>query len=111
VRIVSKTPLLLDEVFNDLKKEHIKSEKMSQKSEGAMGDITTCIALSTLGIQAIDTLISYLSYRVSQKNNYIYFTYKDGRTIKLNNLSKEEQQEKLHMLKDSFDDLEYLEIG
>ena len=111
MRIVSKTPLLLDEIFNDLRKEHIESEKMTQKSDGAMGDVTIYIALTALGLQGIDTFISYLAYRVSQKKNYIHFTYKDGTTIKLNNLSKEEQQVKLNDLKKQFDNLEYLEIG
>jgi hypothetical protein len=111
MKIISDNPLLLDEVFNDLKKEHIKSEKTTKKIEGAMGDITTYIELAELGLHAIDTFIAYLAYRLSQKNNYIHFTYDDGTVVKLNNLSKKEQEIKLDALKDKFADLKSIDIG
>lgn len=111
MKIVSKNSKLLDELFNDFKRKNIDSEKITDTIEGAMGDITIYIALGALGLQAIDTLLNYLSYRNNQKNNYIHFKYKDGTEVKFSSLSKNEKITKLQELKSTFKNLKYIDIG
>lgn len=113
MKIKSDNPLLLDEIYNELKRKNIQSDKITEKIDGAMGDVTTYIALAALGVQTIDLFINYLSYRQSQKNNYLHFKYKDGIEVKFNNLSKDELKTKeLQIRKDIADNkIEFIDIG
>ena len=113
MKIISENPQLLDEVYNDLNRKSIESEKGTKKIEGAMGDVTAYIALAAFGMQTIDVFINYLSYRLSQKNNYIHFKYKNGLEVKFDNLSKEELKKKeLQIRQDIADNkLEFIYIG
>jgi len=113
MKIISENPLLLDEIYNDLNRKDIQSQKATKKIEGAMGDVTTYIALVALSVQSIDTLINYLSYRQSQKKNYLHFKYKDGIEVKLENLSQDELNDKKEKLREDIknDTLEFIYIG
>jgi len=113
MQIISDNPQLLDEISNELDRKNIESQKVKKKIDGAMGDVTVYIALATLGMQTIDVFINYLSYRQSQKNNYIHFKYKDGLEVKFDNLSKDDLKKKeLQIRKDIADNkLEFIYIG
>jgi len=113
MKIISDNPQLLDEISRDLTRKNIQFEKGTEEVEGAMGDLTTNIALTSLALQAIDAFINYLSYRLSQKKNYIHFKLKDGIEVKLENLSKEELETKKSELRSYINDdkLEYITIG
>jgi len=113
MKIQSDNPQLLDEIYNDLGRKNIESEKVQKKIDGAMGDVTVYIALAAFGMQTIDVFINYLTYRLSQKNNYIHFKYKDGIEVKFDNLSKEELKKKeLQIRQDIADNkLEFIYIG
>ena len=113
MKIISQNPQLLDEIYNDLNKKNIQSQKATKKIEGAMGDVTTYISLASLGIDTIGILLTYLSFRQSQKNNFLHFKYKDGIEVKLENLSQDELNVKKEMLREDIknDKLEFIYIG
>ena len=113
MRIISDNSKLLNEVFNDLERKKFKSKKGTKKLDGAMGDITTYIALASLTVSSISTLLAYLTYRLTQKNNYIHFKYKDGIEVKFDNLSKDELKTKELQIRDDIanNKLEFITIG
>ncbi len=117
MKIISKNSQLLDEIYNDLNRKNIESEKGTKKIDGAMGDVTVFIALSALGMQTIDVFINYLSYRQSQKNNFVHFKYKEeyngGIEVKLENLTKDEVIAKKEQLRDDINNnkLDYINVG
>jgi hypothetical protein len=41
MQIISNESLLLDEVFNDLKRKKVKSTKNFKEIDGGMGDVTS----------------------------------------------------------------------
>ena len=113
VKILSDNSNLLDEIFNDLSRKQIKSQKATKKLDGSMGDVSTFIDIANLTLTTITTLITYLSYRQSQKKNYIHFKYKDGLEVKFDNLSKEERKKKELQIREDIanNKLEYIYIG
>ena len=117
MRIVSDDPKLLDEIYNDLNNKKMEIEKGTKKLDGAYGDISIYIDIANLTLVTIGTLFTYLSYRQSQKNNYIHFKYKEnynnGIELKFENLSKEERKEKEFQLGPDILDkkLEYIYAG
>lgn len=113
MKITSENSQLLDEIFNDLKRKKVESEKGTQKVDGGMADVTTYINLANLTLASITTLITYLTYRQNQKKNYIHFKYKNGLEVKFDNLSKEELKAKEAKIREDIanDRLEYIYIG
>jgi hypothetical protein len=112
MKILSTDSFLLDELFNDLEQEHIVVEKESQIVDGGMSatGITTAISLGSLTLKTIDTLLKVLNFFQAQKNYYIHLKLKDGREIKLNDLSKEKQVEEFNAIKDNINVI-FLEKG
>lgn len=102
--ITSTQPLLLDELFNDLEREHIIFTKETKEVDASMA-IGTTIALvlegTKLTFKAIDTLINILTFLGKQKNYYIHIKLKDGREMKLNDLTKEKQEQELKAIKNN----------
>ena len=112
--ITSNEPLVLDELFNDLKREHIETTKETKDVDGGMAFDGTTIALifagGTLTLKAIDTLINILNFYEnkkklelerlkSKKNFYIHIKLKDGREMNLNELSQEKQKQEYNAVK------------
>ena len=117
MQILSDNPQLLDKIYHDFERKNIDSKRGSKKIDGAMGDVTVYISLAALGMQAIDVLINYLSYRQSQKNNFVHFKYKEeyngGIEVKLENLTKDELGAKKEKLRDDINNnkFDYINIG
>jgi len=112
MQIVSENPLLLDQLFNDLQRERIEVTKETTEVKGGMAiGVTTAIALSALGLKAIDTLINILKFYHEQKNYYIHIELKDGREMKMNNLSKEKQEQEYSAIKRNFGEVQSIDIG
>jgi len=115
MKITSDNPHILDELYSEMRKEHLKSEKEIKQIEGAQGDIVTALAIGTFALQSISTFIGILTYiddkYKSDVNHYIHLKYKDGLVVKLENLSMHERQDKLEHLRNKFNTLEYIEIG
>ena len=112
--ITSDNSLLLDEIFNDLKRKNIKLNKETKTVEGAMGDTTSLLELmANLTPTYIGVLISYLTYRLTQKKNYLHFKYKNGLEVKFDNLSKDELKQKEQQIREDIanDKLEFIFIG
>lgn len=95
MKIISNDALLLDELFNDLKHEHIKATKETKELEDAMGAVAT-IALILDSAEKITKLFTFWA---NQKNYYIHIKLKDGKEMKLNNLSEEKQQQEFESVK------------
>ena len=111
MKLTSENSQLLNEIYSDLKRKKIPSKKITKEIEGAMGEITTYLEFASLALDFIDTLITYLRYRESQRKNYLHFKYIDGLEFKWDNLSKEERDIQIKKLKDDFVKLEYIHIG
>lgn len=101
--IQSKDSLLLDKLYNELEKEHINVSKKSTDVEGAMSatGITTALSIADLTFKTIDTILKLLNFFQKQKNYYIHIKLKDGREMKLNNISEEKQIEEFNAVKDN----------
>jgi len=112
--ITSNEPLVLDELFNDLKREHIETTKETKDVEGGMliDGVTIALILAggTLTFKAIDTLINILNFYEnkkklelerlkSEKTFYIHIKLKDGREMNLNELSQEKQKQEYNAVK------------
>ena len=104
--ITSNDALILDELFNDLKREHIEVTKETKELEDAMGAVAT-IALM---LESAEKVIKLFIFWANQKNYYIHIKLKDGREMKLNNLSEEKQQQEFEAVKGSGDILS-IDIG
>jgi len=111
MKVISNNSKLLDEIYNDLEKKNIETNKVTKKVEGAMGDITTYISLGVLGLDTIAIFLNYLTFRQNQKKNYLHFKYKNGLEIKFDNLSKLERDLKIKKIEIDFSQLEYIHIG
>jgi hypothetical protein len=98
MKITSSDPLILDELFNELKREHIELIKETKEDKGTMAGCTT-VALIVAIAKGIDTLLNTLTFFQNQKNYYIHIKLDDGRVIKLNKLSKEKQESELRAIK------------
>lgn len=101
--IQSKDSIFLDELFNNLENEHIAVKKETQHSKGAMSatGLTTALALGNLTLKAIDTLLKILNFFQDQQDYYIHIKLKDGREMKLNDISKEKQLEEFNAIKNN----------
>ena len=113
MKITSTDPLILDELFNDLKREHLNPTKESAEVKGGMGACTTiAIVVSVAGVtfKGVDTLLKVLEFLEKQKNYYISITLKDGRKKSLNALSKEEQRRELEAVNGNIQ-IESIESG
>ena len=95
MKITSNDALLLDELFNDLKREHIEVTKETKELEDAMGVVAT-IALI---LDSAEKITKLLTFWANQKNYYIHIKLKDGKEMKLNNLSEEKQQQEFEAVK------------
>ena len=95
--ITSNDALILDELFNDLKREHIEVTKETKELEDAMGVVAT-IALI---LESAEKVTKLFTFWANQKNYYIHIKLKDGREMKLNNLSEEKQQQEFEAVKGS----------
>ena len=98
MKIISNEPLILDELFNDLEREHLIVEKESVEVKNGMGACTTVaiiISIAGIAFKGIDTLLKVLEFLEKQKNYYISIELKDGRKKSLNALTKEEQKKEL----------------
>ena len=114
MKIVSENSKLLDEIFNDLKRKRIKFQKETKEIDGAMGEVTSLLELiANLTPTYIGVLISYLTYRLTQKKNYIHFKYKNGLEVKFDNLSKDELKKKEQQIREDIANnrLEFIYIG
>jgi hypothetical protein len=114
MQIISNESLLLDEVFNDLKRKKVKSTKNFKEIDGGMGDVTSYLDLAlNLAPVYAGTLITYLTYRLTQKKNYLHFKYKDGVEVKFDNLSKDELKKKELQIREDIanNKLEFIYIG
>jgi len=96
MKITSSEPQLLDTLYNDLKQENIHSTKETKKVDGGMSidgvTVGLIIAGGTLALKNIDTLLNLLAFLGKQKKYYIHIKLRDGREMKLNDLSKEKQE-------------------
>jgi hypothetical protein len=105
VKITSNDSLLLDELYNDLRHEHIEVSKQTTIIKGSMAvdgiTVGLIIAGGTLALKNIDTILNLLTFLGKQKNYYIHIKLKDGREMKLNDLSKEKQEQELRGIKGS----------
>jgi len=125
MKIISVDPLILDELFNDLKREHIKVTKETKEVDGGMALGGTTIALifagGTLTLKAIDTLINILNFYEnkkkaelerlkSEKTFYIHIELKDGRKMSLNDISEEKQKSEYDAVKGQLEILS-IEMG
>ena len=102
MQITSTDSLILDELANELNREHIDFTKETKEDEGTMVACTTValvVAVGTLSLKGIDTLLNILTFFQNQKNYYIHIKLNDGREIKLNRLSKEKQESELSAMK------------
>lgn len=116
MKIISNKPELLDEFYAKLHREHISVDKDIQKIENAQGDITLYLTIAGLTMQTISTFLDVLTYfnsKHSSRNEqfYIHIRFKDGTIVKLENLSKEEQNRKLNILSEKYDNIDFIEIG
>lgn len=113
MEIRSENSKLLDEIYNDLERKKVESEKVTKKVEGAMGDITTYLDIVNLSLMSIQTLLTYFMYRQDQKNNYIHFKYKNGLEVKFDNLSKKELKKKELQIREDIanNKLEFIYVG
>jgi len=114
VKIISEDSKLLNEIYNDLKRKKVESEKNFKKIDGAMGDVTSYLELALkLAPVYASTMITYLTYRLTQKKNYIHFKYKNGIEVKFDNLTKNELKEKESQIREDIANnrLEYIYIG
>jgi len=114
MKILSEHPKLLDEVFNDLKRKKVESTKNFKEIDGGMGDVTSYLELIfNLAPVYAGTLITYLTYRLTQKKNYLHFKYKDGLELKFDNLSKNELKKKEQQIRKDIanNKLEFIYIG
>jgi len=113
MRITSIEPLILDELFNDLAREQVEVVKETKELDGEMA-IGTTIALilegTKLTLKAIDTLLNILTFLGKQKNYYIHIKLRDGREMKLNDLTQEKQEKELKAIKGNREVLS-IEIG
>jgi len=106
MKITSTDPLLLNELFNDLEREYITVTKETKELKDAMG-IGTTIALILDSSVKITKLFSFW---INQKNYYIHIKLKDGREMKLNNLSQEKQQQEFEAVRNRGEIL-FIDIG
>jgi len=97
MKITSIDPLLLDELFNDLEQEHISVTKETIEVKDAMGIGTTVVLILDNAVN----ITKLLAFWTNQKNYYIHIKLKDGREMKLNNLSQEKQQQEFESIKGS----------
>ena len=106
MKIISNETLILDELFNRLKREHIEVKKETQNVEGsmAMGETVSLI------LDSIDKVLNILTFFINQKNYYIHIKFKNGREMKFNDLSEERQQQEFNAIKGNKEIL-FLEIG
>jgi hypothetical protein len=114
MQIQSDNPQLLDEIYNDFQRKNIEAKKVTKTVEGAMGDITSYIELAiNIAPLYATTLLTYFSYRLSQKKNFIHFKYKNGLEVKFDNLSKEEFDKKEKYLREDIfnNKLEFIYFG
>jgi len=114
MKITSDNSLLLDEIFNDLKRKKVDTTKNVKKIDGAMGDVTSYLDLALNQAPAyVSALIAYLTYRLTQKKNYLHFKYKNGLEVKFDNLSKDELKQKEQQIREDIanDKLEFIYIG
>ena len=114
MKILSDNPKFLDEIYNDLKRKKVESTQNFKKIDGGMGDVTSYLDLAlNLAPVYAGTLITYLTYRLTQKKNYIHFKYKDGLELKFDNLSKEELKKKELQIREDIANnrLKYIYIG
>jgi len=106
MKITSNEPFILDELFNDLKREHIEVEKETHNVEGSMAIGETV----SLILESVDKVLNILTFFINQKNYYIHIKFKDGREMKFNDLSEERQQQEFNAIKGN-KEVFFLEIG
>lgn len=114
MKIISDNSNLLDEISNDLNRKEIKPTKNFKELEGGMGDVTSSLDLVlTLAPTYATVLLTYLTYRLTQKKNSLHFKYKDGIEVKFDNLSKEELKKKELQVREDIanNKLEYISVG
>ncbi|MBN2824090.1 MAG: hypothetical protein JXQ76_02110 [Campylobacterales bacterium] len=113
MKIVSDDALLLDELYVELKKEHIKATKETKTEKGAMSDeITQALELLVMGIGVIEMVITKINaWRASRRINYLHYKVKDGIEVKLNHLTDEQIEEFFEHLRKNVDKLEYIDTG
>ena len=104
--IVSSETLILDELFNDFKREHIEVKKETKDVEGSMAIGETV----SLILDSVDKVLNILTFFINQKNYYIHIKFKDGREMKFNDLSEKKQQQEFNAIKGNKEVL-FLEIG
>lgn len=113
MKITSNEPLILDELFNDLNREQIEPIKETEELDGEMA-IGTTVALileaTKLTLKAIDRILNTLTFLGKQKNYYIHIKLKDGREMKLNDLTQTKQEEEFKAIKDKSEILS-IDIG
>jgi len=113
MKIVSDDSLLLDELYVELKKEHIKSTKETKHIKGAMSvEVAVAVAIIGMGVEAVEKLINlYRVWRDTKRINYIHVKYKDGRERKYNHLDDKELEEIRQKLLEDEEEIEYSETG
>jgi len=114
MKIVSDDALLLDELYVELKKEHIKATKETKPVKGAMSgaEVAAAVAIIGMGAEVIEKLINlYTMYINASRINYIHVKYKDGREEQYNNLDNNEFEEIKKQLRLDTDNIEYTKMG
>ena len=111
---------ILNELYSQLQRKHIQVEKKSEKIDNAQGDITLYLAIATLTLQAISTLIDILNYNnnkykakkeYQEVKYYVNIKLKNGQIISQKNLPYEKMQKILEKAKENFNEIDIIEIG
>jgi len=125
MKIISTDPLILDELFNDLKREHIELTKETKEVDGGMaiGGATIALILGggTLTLKAVDSLLNILNFYEnkkkvelerlkSKKRFYIHIKLKNGKEMTLNDISEEKQKQEYDAVKGQLEILS-IEMG
>ena len=115
MKIKSNNSELLNELYGDMFREHLDVKRTKENVKDAQGDITLYLTIATLTLQAMSTIIDILTYfdskHAKDENHFVHIVYKNGQIVKFENLSDEEKQNKLKILKKQFDQVEYIKVG
>jgi len=111
MKLYSKDISIINDIYADLKENDTIVKRVIDE-DNRSGDMGSYLELAKISILAINSIISYLTYHhLTEEKHYIHLKYKDGTELKLTNLSKKDKKEKLDKLKDTWDNLTYIDLG
>lgn len=111
MKLYSKDISIINNIYSDLKENNIIVKRVIEEDNRA-ADMGNYLELAKISILGVNAIIAYLAYHHStEEKHYIHLKYKDGTELKLANLTKEEKTKKLTRLKDTWENVSYIDLG